>query len=67
MRSVAMSLLISVALITAIWLVGQAAGFRISLVASIALTIGLTLLVNLVIAAYRGSDRVLRSPQAQRP
>lgn len=50
------SILISVALIVGMWLVGQAMGFHVSVIGSIALTVGLTLVLNLLLGAFRRRD-----------
>jgi hypothetical protein len=61
MKGMAFSLGIAVALIIVVWLVGQAAGFQVSLVGSLVLTIGLTLVLNLVLGAFRGRRRGTRT------
>lgn len=53
MRSIGLlsALLISTLIILVVWLVGRAAGFHLSLVGSLGLTILLTIGVNLVLGA----------------
>ena len=53
MKGIAVSLMISILAIFAFWLIGQAVGFHVSLVGSIALTAVLTVFLNLAIGAYR--------------
>ena len=47
------SLAISILAIVALWLVGLALGFRISVIGSILLSVGLTLVVNLILGGMR--------------
>lgn len=56
MRGFAASVAISFLLILMLWLVGPLLGFHVSLVGSLALTIGLTLLLNLVMGAMSRRD-----------
>lgn len=49
MHGLAGSLLISIGLIIVLWLVGQAFGFRVSVLGSVALTIVLTIVMNLIL------------------
>ena len=53
-------LLISIGLIVAVWLVGLAAGFRVSLVYSLVMTIGLTLILNMIMGGVRHRRDVRR-------
>lgn len=58
MRGLAASIVISLAVIVVAWFVGQAVGFHISLSGSVVLTIGLTLVLNFVLAVlHRRSVR----------
>jgi hypothetical protein len=52
MKGIASALVISVILIVAIWLVGETLGFQVSLLGSIGLTVALTIILNLVLAAF---------------
>jgi hypothetical protein len=52
MKGIASALVISVILIVAIWLVGKTLGFHVSLLGSIGLTVALTVILNLVLAAF---------------
>ena len=45
------ALLVSVVLLLVVWLVGRAAGFEVSLLGSLGLTVLLTVVVNLVLGA----------------
>lgn len=45
------ALLVSVVLLLVVWLVGKAAGFEVSLLGSLGMTIALTVIVNVVIGA----------------
>ena len=45
------ALLVSVVLLLVVWLVGRAAGFEVSLLGSLGLTVLLTVAVNLVLGA----------------
>ncbi len=59
MKSTFVAVLVSVLTIVAFWLVAQALGFNVSLLGSVGLTIALTVIVNLVLAALtmRRSNR----------
>jgi hypothetical protein len=45
------ALLVSVALLLVVWVAGRAFGFDVSLGSSLALTVGLTILLNLIVGA----------------
>ena len=45
------ALLVSVVLLLVVWLVGKAAGFEVSLLGSLGMTVLLTVIVNLVVGA----------------
>jgi hypothetical protein len=49
MKGFAASVALSFVLILVLWLAGQAFGFHVSLLGSLGLTIGLTVLVNLIL------------------
>ena len=51
------ALLVSIALLVVVWLVGKAAGFEISLLGSLGLTIVLTIVVNLLAGAMGRRNR----------
>lgn len=55
------ALVVSIMLIVVLWLVGPAFGFEISLLGSLGLTIGLTLILNVVLGAL--SQRQFRRYQ----
>ena len=45
------ALLVSVALLLVVWVAGRAFGFDVSLGSSLALTVGLTIVLNLIVGA----------------
>ena len=45
------ALLVSIGLLLIVWIVGRAAGFHVSLLGSLGLTILLTIVVNVVVGA----------------
>jgi hypothetical protein len=51
------ALLVSVVLLLVVWLVGKAAGFEISLLGSLGLTVILTIIVNLLAGAMARRNR----------
>lgn len=59
MRSIGFSaaLAVSVVLLLAVWLVGKVVGFEVSLLGSLGMTVLLTVLVNVVLAAVTRRNR----------
>ena len=53
------ALLVSVALLLVVWGVGKLVGFEISLLGSLGLTVLLTVVVNVVLAAFSRRNRRL--------
>jgi hypothetical protein len=51
------ALLVSVVLLLVVWIVGKAAGFEISLLGSIGLTVLLTIGINVVLAVMSRRNR----------
>ncbi|HEU0033571.1 MAG TPA: hypothetical protein VFQ53_23225 [Kofleriaceae bacterium] len=51
------ALLVSVVLLLAVWLVGRVAGFHVSLIGSLGMTVLLTIILNLVLAGIRRNRR----------
>ncbi|MDQ3366202.1 MAG: hypothetical protein M3680_12315 [Myxococcota bacterium] len=51
------ALAVSVILLLVVWLVGRAAGFHVSLLGSLGLTVLLTIVVNVVLGAFSRRNR----------
>lgn len=51
------ALLVSIVLLLVVWLVGKAAGFEVSLLGSLGLTVVLTIVVNLLAGAMGRRNR----------
>ena len=53
MRGMMTSLLSVAVMVLVVWFVAQAAGYRMSLLSSLALSVGLTLVLNLAMRGFR--------------
>ncbi len=53
MKALTSSLAIAVIVILGLWFLGKWMGFHVSLLGSLALTVGLTILVNIVVGAVQ--------------
>jgi hypothetical protein len=46
------ALLVSIVLLLVVWVIGRAAGYHVSLLSSIGMTVVLTIVLNLVLGAF---------------
>ncbi|MFW5875872.1 MAG: hypothetical protein ACOCXM_03985 [Myxococcota bacterium] len=54
MRNMGTSIGVLVLLVVAVWGIGQVAGFEVSLWGTLALSVGLTIVLNVILALVRG-------------